>query len=66
MKKIPLLRWTGLLVPFALLVLFTWWLENPWLLILAPVLFDMIITRRVRWAFWRKNTTDVRDRLPNG
>ncbi|HDJ32701.1 MAG TPA: signal peptidase I [Bacteroidetes bacterium] len=54
MKKIPLLRWTGLLVPFALLVLFTWWLENPWLLILAPVLFDMIITRRVRWAFWRK------------
>ncbi|HDR89047.1 MAG TPA: signal peptidase I [Bacteroidetes bacterium] len=54
MKKIPLLRLAGLLTTLALLVLFTWWLENPWLLILAPVFFDMIITRRVRWAFWRK------------
>ena len=32
------------------------WLNNYWFLVGLPVIFDMYITRKVNWAFWKKRT----------
>jgi signal peptidase I len=39
----------------AMLIFIPWviWIGNYWLLFLAPVIFDVYITKKVRWAFWK-------------
>src|SRR5664279_5731473 len=32
------------------------WLNNYWFLIGLPVIFDMYISKKVNWAFWKKRT----------
>lgn len=37
--------------------MFVLWINNLWLLAGIPVVFDMTVTRRIRWAFWRKKNS---------
>ncbi len=37
-----------------LYVLFIIWLKNFWYLLGIPILFDMYITKKVNWTFWKK------------
>lgn len=42
-------------VVLIIFVLFMVWLGNYWLLLIGiPILFDMYITQKVHWAFWKK------------
>lgn len=45
---------------FVLLVYLLWayWVGSWWLLILVPVIFDIYITKRVHWAFWKKKNVE--------
>ncbi|MDR1755760.1 MAG: signal peptidase I [Culturomica sp.] len=39
---------------FLIYLLWVIWVGSWWLLLLAPVIFDMYITKKVHWAFWKK------------
>ena len=41
---------------FALFIFLLWivWLNNLWLLLGIPILFDIYISKKVNWAFWNK------------
>ncbi len=40
----------------AIIIFTIWviWVGNYWLFLIAPVIFDIYITRRVNWTFWKK------------
>ena len=35
-------------------LLWAYWVGNWWLLLLVPILFDLYVTRKVNWTFWKK------------
>ena len=37
-----------------LYLLWSYWVGNWWLLLGVPVLFDIYVTKKVNWAFWKK------------
>ena len=54
MKEILKNRWFKFGVVIAVYLLWTLWVGSWWLLLLTPVIFDIYITKRVHWAFWKK------------
>lgn len=48
-------RWVKFGFWAVLYILFVIWLGNYWWLIGLPVIFDIFITKKVKWAFWKKN-----------
>lgn len=38
----------------AIYILWVIWIRNPWFLIGLPVIFDIYITKKVNWTFWKK------------
>ncbi|MEN9443313.1 MAG: hypothetical protein RIS47_203, partial [Bacteroidota bacterium] len=54
MKKIFSNRYFKFSVAFAAFLLFIIWIGNYWWLLLSPILFDLYVTKRVHWAFWKK------------
>ncbi len=38
----------------AIYILWVIWIENPWFLLGIPVIFDIYITKKVNWTFWKK------------
>ncbi len=51
-------RWVKFTFWALLYVLWVVWLGNYWWLFGLPVIFDIYITRKVRWAFWKKRSKD--------
>lgn len=47
-------KWFKFTLVLIVYLLWTLWVGNWWLLLLVPVIFDVYITRRVHWAFWKK------------
>ncbi len=37
-----------------LYLLWVWWVGNAWLLLGVPVIFDIYVTKKVNWTFWKK------------
>lgn len=54
MKEILANKWFKLGAILVLYLLFALWVRSWWWLIGVPVLFDIYITKRVHWAFWKK------------
>ncbi len=54
MKKLLHNRWFKFSLWALLYILWVIWLGNYWWLFGLPVVFDIFITKRVKWAFWRK------------
>ncbi|MFO8236110.1 MAG: signal peptidase I [Bacteroidales bacterium] len=38
----------------AIYILWVIWIENPWFLLGLPIIFDIYITKKVNWSFWKK------------
>jgi len=57
MKEILSNKWFKFSVVGLLYLLWVIWLENFWWLIGIGVIFDMYITKKVHWAFWKKKNT---------
>lgn len=47
-------KWVKFSIIITLFLLWVIWVGNFWLLLIAPVIFDTYITKRVHWAFWKK------------
>ena len=54
MRDILTNKWFKFGVVIVLYLLWAYWVGSWWLLILVPVIFDVYITKRVHWAFWKK------------
>lgn len=54
MRDILKNKWFKFGIVIVIYLLWTYWVGSWWLLILVPVIFDIYITKRVHWAFWKK------------
>ncbi len=54
LRKFPAGSWTGFAITSVLYILWVIWHGNPWFLFGLAILFDLFLTKRVRWFFWRK------------
>jgi signal peptidase I len=53
MKKIFSNRWVKFGIAAGLYVLWVAWLGNYWFLLGTPIIYDIYISKKVRWAFWK-------------
>lgn len=60
MKNIMINKWIKFAFWGLLYLLWVIWLGNYWFLIGLPIIFDIYITKKVHWAFWKKKNP------PNG
>ena len=60
-KKEPDMRkqWTKFIIVAALYLLFLLWIESWWGLIVLPFIFDVYITKKIRWQWWRDSPDAV-------
>lgn len=54
MKNVLRNKWFKFSLAIITFLLMVIWIGNYWLLIGAPILFDIYISKRVHWAFWKK------------
>lgn len=54
MKKFLKNKWFRFLFAAIVYLLMTLWIGNYWLLLGFPILFDVYISKKVHWAFWKK------------
>lgn len=54
MRDILVNKWFKFGIVLVIYLLWTYWIGSWWLLILVPVIFDIYITKKVHWAFWKK------------
>ena len=54
MREILTNKWFKFGFILIIYLLWAYWVGSWWLLILVPVIFDIYITKRVHWAFWKK------------
>jgi signal peptidase I len=47
-------KWTKFGIAFTIFVLWVIWIGNYWLLIGSPIFYDIYISKKVNWAFWKK------------
>lgn len=54
MSRILTNKWFKLGCVLFVYLLWTLWIGSWWLLLGVPILFDIYITKKVHWAFWKK------------
>jgi signal peptidase I len=54
MKNTPLFSWIKFGVVALLFLLWVIWIGNYWLLLGLPLIFDMYISRKIPWGFWKQ------------
>ncbi len=56
MKK----QWTKFIVVLVLYLIFLLWVKSWWGLIVVPFIFDVYITKKIRWQWWKDSDLPVR------
>ncbi len=46
-------QWTKFAIVTAIYLLFLFWVESWWGLIVVPFIYDVYITKKIRWQWWR-------------
>lgn len=45
--------WIKFIIVTALYLLFLYWVKSWWGLIVVPFIFDLYITRKINWTWWK-------------
>ena len=53
-------QWTKFIVVTVLYLLFLYWFKSWWGLIVLPFIFDVYITKKIRWQWWKDSEGPVR------
>ena len=56
MKK----QWAKFIVVLVLYLLFLYWVKSWWGLLVVPFIFDIYITKKIKWQWWRESEGPVR------
>jgi signal peptidase I len=61
-KKSPDMRvqWAKFIIVLALYLLFLYWVESWWGLLVVPFIYDAYISRKINWQWWKEAETPVR------
>lgn len=54
MRKINRKDLIKFIIVITVYLLWTLWVGSWWMLLLCPIIFDIYITKKVHWAFWKK------------
>lgn len=54
MRELLKNKWFKFSVVLVIYLLWTLWVGSWWLLLLVPVIYDVYISKKVHWAFWKK------------
>ncbi len=53
-KKLnPVVQWTKFIVVLVLWLAFLYWVKSWWGLLVVPFIFDVYITKKIRWQWWK-------------
>ena len=53
-------QWTKFIVVIALYLLFLYWVKSWWGLLVVPFIYDVYITKKIRWQWWKDAEAPVR------
>lgn len=53
-------QWTKFIVVLALYLLFLYWVKSWWGLLVVPFIYDIYITKKIRWQWWKDAEAPVR------
>lgn len=56
MKK----QWTKFIVVMVLYLLFLYWINGWWGIIITPFIYDVYITKKIRWTWWKDSEAPIR------
>ena len=53
-KKLnPVVQWTKFIVVLVLWLAFLYWVKSWWGLLVVPFIFDVYITKKIKWQWWK-------------
>ncbi len=59
-KLNPAKQWAKLIVVLALYLLFLYWVKSWWGLLVVPFIFDVYITKKIKWQWWKESEGPVK------
>ncbi|WP_018336179.1 MULTISPECIES: signal peptidase I [Butyricimonas] len=63
MRNVLTNKWFKFGIVLFIYLLWTLWIQSWWLLIGVPVLFDIYISKKVHWAFWKKKNVEKQTKV---
>jgi len=52
-KLNPVVQWTKFIIALVAYLLFLYWVKSWWGLLVVPFIFDVYITKKIRWQWWK-------------
>ena len=56
----PLKQWTKFIIVLILYLLFLYWVKSWWGLLVIPFIFDIYITKKIKWQWWKEAEKPVK------
>ena len=56
----PIVQWTKFIVVLVLYLLFLYWVKSWWGLLVVPFIFDVYITKKIKWTWWKEAERPVK------
>ena len=56
----PLKQWTKFIIVLILYLLFLYWVKSWWGLLVVPFIFDVYITKKIKWQWWKEAEKPVK------
>ena len=56
----PLKQWTKFIIVLVLYLLFLYWVKSWWGLLVVPFIFDVYITKKIKWQWWKEAEKPVK------
>ena len=56
----PVKQWTKFIIVLVLYLLFLYWVKSWWGLLVVPFIFDVYITKKIKWQWWKEEEGPVK------
>ena len=56
----PKVQWAKFIVVLVLYLLFLYWVKSWWGLLIIPFIFDVYITKKIKWQWWKESEGPVK------
>ena len=56
----PVKQWTKFIIVLILYLLFLYWVKSWWGLLVVPFIFDVYITKKIKWQWWKESEKPVK------
>ena len=59
-KLNPVKQWTKFIIVLVLYLLFLYWVKSWWGLLVVPFIYDVYITKKIKWQWWKEAEKPVK------